>query len=430
MRDVRTRFKANPSLRHQGVDEPSASARLSPRDRNIAAVLGKLYRGGDSYYLNFYGPAGTIDSVPYYQVIAKYRDERLVENTYLRDKVVFVGVAEYSSPQQKDSYYTVFRSDDGIDLSGVEIAATAFANLLTDRALRVPAALVYVGILVAFGCVVGVLMSAAPLGYGIVAVMVAGILYAFGVQFAFSRHDLWLPAVIPFFVQLPIAVLFGILFKYRTERRDKNVISDTLDKYIPHEIAEQILTAGGDLAPAEVTATILYCDIEGFTALSEQTRPEGVIRMLNEYFSEVSKIINRHGGVIAQFDGDALLATFNVPARNTEHADGAVRAAMEMQRLIKAREFAGNKLNIRIGINTGEVVAGNVGGAGKVQYTVHGDAVNVAARLEQYNKNLKTRVLISDHTVARLQDTYPLKAVGAITVRGRAAPLNVFKLPV
>ncbi len=428
MRAIRSQFKTDPILQRRRVDDLLASAELSPRDRGIGAVLRKLYAGEDSYYLNFYGPAATIEYLPYHRIIAKQEGERPGDTADLKDKVVFVGVAEYNTPQQTDSYYTVYSSADGIDLSGVEIAATAFVNLLTDTTLRIPPTLAYAGILLAFGCTVGILMSALSLVFSTVAVASVSLLYAFGVQFAFTQHALWLPAVVPYLVQLPFAMLFGISSKYRVEKRDKDLISDTLDKYVPHEIAEQILAAGGDLTPRDVTATILYSDIEGFTALSERMPPERVIQLLNEYFSAVSKIVIRHGGIIAQFDGDALLATFNVPGENAEHADSAVRAATEMQRLTREQKFAGNTLSIRVGINTGEVVAGNVGSAEKIQYTVHGDAVNVAARLEQYNKELGTRALLSEHTVARLIKDYPLEPVGAVTVRGRTAPLNVYKL--
>jgi class 3 adenylate cyclase len=148
--------------------------------------------------------------------------------------------------------------------------------------------------------------------------------------------------------------------------------------------------------------------------------------MLNEYFEVVTQPLLDHGGTINQFQGDAMLVTFNVPVADARHADNAVKAAIALQECHRDRTFAGVSLRTRVGINTGELMAGNVGTGKRFNYTVHGDAVNLAARLEGLNKALGTSVLLSAETRDRLSSPDDVVAVREVTVRGRASPVQVF----
>ena len=156
--------------------------------------------------------------------------------------------------------------------------------------------------------------------------------------------------------------------------------------------------------------------------------PEQVVQMLNEYFPAVIDPVDRHGGIVNQFQGDAMLITFNVPVADSRHADQALCAALEMQQAVDGKRFAGARLKTRIGIATGKVIAGNVGSGERINYTVHGDAVNLAARLEQLNKEHGTRILVSADTVSLLQGDYRLEPMGAMDVRGKSAPVEIFAL--
>jgi class 3 adenylate cyclase/predicted metal-dependent HD superfamily phosphohydrolase len=223
-----------------------------------------------------------------------------------------------------------------------------------------------------------------------------------------------------------------IKVKERTEELESayGMLRDIFGKYVPKRIAEDLVAGGGSLQPTQTTATILYSDIEGFTSIAENMPPEQVVEMLNDYFPAVIEPIERYGGIVNQFQGDAMLVTFNVPVADAFHAEKAVQAAMEIQRVIAGRKFAGIPLRTRIGINTGEVIAGNVGSGERVNYTVHGDAVNLAARIEQLNKEYGTSVLVSGSTVDLLQGNYPLELVGDVAIRGKTVPVNLFKLSV
>ena len=237
----------------------------------------------------------------------------------------------------------------------------------------------------------------------------------------------------PFNATLLRARIGAVLEKKRLRDevvRQLAVIREVFGKYVPASVAAQIVADRGKLEPTQATATILYSDIEAFTSIAETMPPEQVVQMLNEYFPAVIGPVEKHGGVVNQFQGDAMLVTFNVPVPDSRHADQAVCAALEMQEAVAGKRFAGVQLRTRIGIATGKVIAGNVGSGDRMNYTVHGDAVNLAARLEQLNKEHGTRILVSADTVALLQDRYRLESMGAVDVRGKSAPVEIFALHV
>lgn len=204
-------------------------------------------------------------------------------------------------------------------------------------------------------------------------------------------------------------------------------IREIFGKYVPESVAKQIVASKGMLEPKQLKATILFTDIENFTTTAESIPPKQVVQMLSEYFPAVIEPITRHGGVVNQFQGDAMLVTFNVPIEDPLHAEKAVKAASEIQEVLKGQTFAGVELRTRIGINTGDVIAGNVGAGDRINYTVYGDAVNVAARIEQLNKELGTLVLISESTVDLLRDKNVVESMGDVSIRGKKKTMRVFK---
>lgn len=204
-----------------------------------------------------------------------------------------------------------------------------------------------------------------------------------------------------------------------------------LSRFVPSEVVRKVKTADErmELGYGEVReATILFTDLEGFTTISETLSPEELIATLNAYFAVVTEPIERHGGVINQFQGDAILATFNVPEHLADHAAQAIEAALEIQTVLKGRTFGdGIVLKSRIGINTGVVVGGLVGTGDRLGYTVHGDEVNLAARLEQINKEHQTRIIVSERTRELAgPDKFPFERIGSVTVRGRTAPTVIY----
>jgi adenylate cyclase len=204
-----------------------------------------------------------------------------------------------------------------------------------------------------------------------------------------------------------------------------------LSRFVPQEIAQKVIQSeeGAITGKGEVSeCTIMFTDIEGFTAISETLTPEQLIEALNRYFSLIAGPITEHGGVISQFQGDAVLATFNVPKPDSDHASNAVRAALDIQSVLDGVEFGdGIHFNTRVGINTGTVVGGLVGSGDRVGYTVHGDNVNLTARLEQLNKDYGTRIIVADSTLEKIPDgSYAFSELGEVSVRGLNRPVRIY----
>jgi class 3 adenylate cyclase len=207
--------------------------------------------------------------------------------------------------------------------------------------------------------------------------------------------------------------------------KERNLVRGLLGKYIPEDVAKNLIKDRGAIAPVVTEATVMFTDIGGFTTIAEALAPERTVAMLNEYFTVLASILEDHGGVIAQFQGDGLLAMFNVPIADSDHAAQAIRSALAIQEALRERLFAGRALSCRIGLATGEVMAGSVGARDRLTFTVYGDTVNLASRLEQMNKRFGTRILMHRRT-AELAGDLPLESMGDVHVRGRAGPVTVF----
>jgi class 3 adenylate cyclase len=209
--------------------------------------------------------------------------------------------------------------------------------------------------------------------------------------------------------------------------RDRAAISGIFGRFVPQSVVDAMIAGDGALDPVEREATVLFADIAGFTKMTERVGPARTLEILNVYFDEVTRIIGEHNGIVTQFHGDAVLATFNVPVADAEHASNAFKAARMMLACVSEREFASERLQIRIGINTGPLVAGNVGGGGRQTYSVYGDTVNVAARLETLCKDHDTSLLLSA-TTAKVLPYEDLVATGDITIRGHKESVTVFSI--
>lgn len=209
---------------------------------------------------------------------------------------------------------------------------------------------------------------------------------------------------------------------------DRERLRRTFERFVPETIAAALIADEGAIAPQEREATVLFTDIERFTQIASHLAPREVMTLLNAYFGEVAHIIHRHRGVITQFQGDAVLASFNLPLDDSEHARNALDAALEIvSRMTHARFGVDTELRTRIGISTGLVVGGTVGSGTRLGYTVHGDTVNLAARLESLNKDLGTTILVSGRTAEMVGDSIPLRNVGLVNLRGFDVPVPVFE---
>lgn len=212
--------------------------------------------------------------------------------------------------------------------------------------------------------------------------------------------------------------------------RDRETVREAFGKFVNPRVADLILKRPETLRGDVRTATVLFTDIERFTSITESMTPQATIDLLNAYFSVVMEPVGRFGGVITNFTGDSLLAAFNVPEEDPEHAANAVRTALEIERVLKGRTFGPDQVTLRtrIGINTGPVVAGAVGATDRLGYTILGDTVNVAARLEQLNKQYGSLILVSEATAQAAGNAFRFQAMGEVSVKGREQPIRVFQV--
>jgi adenylate cyclase len=207
--------------------------------------------------------------------------------------------------------------------------------------------------------------------------------------------------------------------------RERERIRDAFGTYVDREVAEHILREGTDLAGEEVEVTMMFIDIRNFTGFAERSTAPDVVATLNRLFERIVPVIHEHGGHVDKFVGDGLLAVFGAPRRQEDHADQALAAALEIAGAVED-EFEG-QLGIGVGLNSGSVVAGNVGGAGRLEFSVIGDPVNVAARVEAATRQTGDTILVAEETTRLLGDSgIPLEERPAVPLKGKRETVSLY----
>ncbi|HTL03951.1 MAG TPA: adenylate/guanylate cyclase domain-containing protein, partial [Vicinamibacterales bacterium] len=232
-----------------------------------------------------------------------------------------------------------------------------------------------------------------------------------------------------------LALFGGVGYQYFVEGREKRKMKRLFGQYVSKDVYEQ-LVANPELARLggqRRQMTVLFSDIRGFTTVSEKGQPEEIVQLLNEYFTRMVDIVFRHKGTLDKFVGDMVMALFGAPLDDPDHAEHAVDAALEMieelRRLNEQWTAEGRpSLDIGIGVNTGPMIAGNIGSSAIMSYTVIGDAVNLGSRLESLNKEYGTRIIISQTTRDSLPPKYTFRPLGDVVVKGKTQPVAIFEV--
>lgn len=248
------------------------------------------------------------------------------------------------------------------------------------------------------------------------------------------RFNIIISVMTPITLQL-ITMTMAYSYRFILEGQNKEKIKHAMGKYISEDVMQDVvknidaIKLGGKRA----NVTVLFADIRGFTSMSEKLTAEEVSFILNDYFTEIEPIISKYNGVINKFIGDAVMAIFGEPIQDKNHAVNAVKCANEM--LLKVEHLQKKwisegkpKLEIGIGINTGEAFVGNIGSEKRLEYTVIGDMVNLASRIESYNKVYKTRFLISSTTYEKVRNLADVIKISEVTIRGKANKLNIYEV--
>jgi adenylate cyclase len=214
--------------------------------------------------------------------------------------------------------------------------------------------------------------------------------------------------------------------------QEKHLLRDTISRYVSPEMCEEILKNPDllQLGGRRQEVTVLFADIRDFTAMSESLAPEAVVEVLNTYFTEMVDLVFRHRGALDKFVGDALMAVFGVPVPTPRAANRAVECALAMQRHLARLQQQGRTpiRGMRIGINSGEAIVGNIGSDKRMDFTVVGDVVNVAARLQELGKELDADTLISEATRRQLEGEFHLLPEAAVVLRGRKEATAIYRL--
>lgn len=384
--------------------------------------------------LRFRGPAGVFQSysaaaVIESEILARAGGAESIENgESFKDAFVFLG---FSAPGLVDLRPTPLSNI----CPGVEIHATLLDNLLTGDFLRdaSPAAVVLSTLMLALLAAMTVVSLATRAWHSVMAFALFAPMPAV-IGFAAYPLGWWWPIVVQ--TNAVAAALTGaIVLNYATEGRKKAFIKKAFRHYLSPAVIERILDDPSQLklGGERKELTILFSDIEGFSTFSEKLDPENLTSFLNAFLSDMTDIILDEGGTLDKYEGDAIIAFWNAPVDQPDHAERACRAALKCQQKIRERQEeysrkAGTPLRMRIGINTGVVVVGNMGSAKRFDYTVLGDAANLASRLEGANKFFGTCIMISEETWQKTSGMFTGRRIGLIRVVGRAKPVPVFEL--
>jgi adenylate cyclase len=384
--------------------------------------------------IHFVGPPRSIDIVSYYQVMDP---ERPLPQERIRGRIVLIGrmlEASITPQAQADSFYTPFFAATGQLMSGVEVQGHIIHTVLSGLwGQEVPAALqlgLALALMLAFAYLLTRLRPLAAL------VTLAGlIVLTMGLSlFLFLRWHLWMSPVLAS-VGMVLVYTGNISAHYLLESREKRWLRQAFGRYVSPALVEAITTHPErlELGGEEVEATILFADLAGFTRLSEDMAPKPLIHLLNEYFSAFTEIILQHQGTLDKYIGDALMAYWGAPIPLADHAARGCQASLEMQEAMQTLQGAwltrGLPLvNARMGVHSGRVIAGNVGSRDRFNYTVMGDAVNLAFRLEGANRHYGTRILLSEATYRRVGDAFLVRELDQVQVKGRLQPVTIYEL--
>ncbi len=425
MRGLRDIFERSPELLGP-AERASADASIT-----LGEALTALYAGEAQRFVNFYGPPGTIPSVPYHAVLKGSDPNVPAEALDFTGKVVFVGYSDLFDPGQPDRFYTVFTRDDGVDLSGVEIAASGFANLLTNRSLTPVGAWTAVALLLLFGMSMGTTVYLLPGYIGVpVAFALAGA-YASAAQGVFSELAVVLPVATPLLMQAPVALFIGLLGQYLLERQRGQRISEAINYYLPDDIARDLTQ--NKLDPNKLNqvlySTCLATDMAGFSTIAEHLPPRELAEFLNDYFETLSAPLKKHGVHVTEFRADAIMCAWTAEQPSPDPRRQAILAALAAGEAIKdfrqRHDMPGARL--RIGLEAGYVYVGHAGGGGQFVYSIVGDSANTASRVEGLNKHVGTQILATGNVVEGFENLV-MRYLGDFQFVGKTEAIPIYEV--
>lgn len=394
-------------------------SRSIPLDRQGNAIL--RYRGPSQTHQAFNATA-----VLQSEANLQAGEPSQIDPAQLKGKYVWVGT---TAPGLMDLKPTPM----GKTYPGMEIHATFLDNFLSGDFIRECPMHIAMAFMLLFAVVAGGTVRASRKTATVVVTLPAFCLIAAVAGFAAYRLGWWLP-VAPLISGALLAMVAAVIVNYAVEGRQKRFIKGAFKQYLSPIVIEKLMADPDrlQLGGEEKVLSIFFSDVQGFTSISEKLTPGELTGLLNEYLTAMTDIIHATGGTIDKYEGDAIIAFWNAPLDQADHAERAVRAALQCQaKLALMREDLntryGSNLYVRIGINTGPVVVGNMGSNQRFDYTFLGDAGNLAARLEGINKQFGTYLMISHNTQRAIGNAFPVRELSRVRVVGKTEPITIYE---
>ena len=418
------------------------------RDRVMPLVASRVRNVDDpskmhdqwSMLVKYRAPALVNGARPYQSYEARhllYSEEQInagqtpmVDPGVFKNKIVFVGL---TASGLVDVFQTPFNQPGQGKMPGIQVHASMAESVLSDQFIGRAGSAWAVVTALAAGLLVGLMSALLPF-----VAALAGALFVAGGWTAYAaavfRHGTWVDMTQPISASA-VALFAGTAYQYFVEGREKRVVQKLFGRYVSRDVYHQLMKnpERAELGGARRDMTVLFSDIRGFTTVTERGDPEALVEQLNEYFSRMVAIVFQHSGTVDKFVGDMVMALFGAPLDDPGHADHAVQTAVDMVKELgelNRKWIAEGKpaLDIGVGVNSGDMIAGNIGSSSIMSYTVIGDNVNLGSRLESLNKQYATRIIISAATRTRLTFELDIRPLGDVVVKGKSQSVAIFEV--
>lgn len=441
--------KLSPIFRHNKTFYPSVGIKAAMKYKNINSLTYKnntlilgditipLDKTNSEVYLQWYKPSkqnvnfithktySASDILDSYNKMKKGEKPPIPQEEF-KDKIIIVGATAYALNDIK-------KTPIGVDYPGLEIQATFIDNIINNDFMKKTSLVLNLIVLAVLVILTVHTAKQLPIIYSLLTLITIILGWFYIAKNIFFANGYIIDVITPLsFVLLAYSLTF--VYKYFLAGRSRNNLKNVMSKYISKSVMKDVLkNETAELGGKRAYVSVLFADIRQFTSISEVYTPEEVSSLLNEYFSLIAPIIDKYNGTLNKFMGDAVMAIFGAPIEDENHAKNAVLCAEEILLEVKKLNYKwkiSNKPEIRIGvaINTGYVFIGNIGSKDRMEFTVIGDSVNIASRIESLNRVYNTSFLISSSTYEKVKDIVNTIKIRDVSIKGRISSVTIHEV--
>ena len=441
--------KLSPIFRHNKTFYPSVGIKAAMKYKNINSLAYKnntlllgditipLDKTNSEVYLQWYKPSkqnanfithktySASDILDSYNKMKKGEKPPIPQEEF-KDKIIIVGATAYALNDIK-------KTPIGVDYPGLEIQATFIDNIINNDFMKKTSLVLNLIVLAVLVILTVHTAKQLPIIYSLLTLITIILGWFYIAKNIFFANGYIIDVITPLsFVLLAYSLTF--VYKYFLAGRSRNNLKNVMSKYISKSVMKDVLkNETAELGGKRAYVSVLFADIRQFTSISEVYTPEEVSSLLNEYFSLIAPIIDKYNGTLNKFMGDAVMAIFGAPIEDENHAKNAVLCAEEILLEVKKLNYKwkiSNKPEIRIGvaINTGYVFIGNIGSKDRMEFTVIGDSVNIASRIESLNRVYNTSFLISSSTYEKVKDIVNTIKIRDVSIKGRISSVTIHEV--